>query len=120
VGIVRDDWQEQEARNEAGFRDRNEWIERTHERYAAQGGSFGFVCECGDATCEAPITLTLAEYEAVRGYATRFAVAPNHENPEAEFVVDEHALYTVVEKITSQARRIIRETDPRRTPKGES
>jgi hypothetical protein len=113
-----DGWREQEARNEAGFRDRNEWTERGNHRFAAQDGSFAFVCECGDATCEAPIVLTIAEYEAVRGYATRFAVAPNHENPEAEFVVGEHARFTVVEKIHSPSRRIVRETDPRRAPEG--
>lgn len=113
-----DSWREQEARNEAGFRDRNEWIQRTNAQMVANGGGFGFVCECGDASCETPITLTIAEYEAVRSYATRFAVAPDHENPEAEFVVGEHALFTVVEKIDSPARRIVRETDPRRTPRG--
>ena len=114
-----DSWREREARNEAGFRDRNESIHQTNVQLVTNGGTFEFVCECGDATCEAPITLTIAEYEAVRGYATRFAVAPNHENPEAEFVVGEHALFTVVEKIDSPSRRIVRETDPRRRPRGE-
>jgi hypothetical protein len=113
-----DSWREQEARNEAGFRDRNEWIQRTNEQMVANGGGFGFVCESGDASCETAITLTMAEYEGVRSYPTRFAVAPNHENPEAEFVVGEHTLFTVVEKIDSPARRIVRETDPRRTPMG--
>lgn len=69
-------------------------------------------------TCETPITLTITEDEAVRGSATRFAVAPNHENPEAEFIVGEHALFTVVEKITAGVRRIVRDTDPRKTRGG--
>ena len=110
-------WQEQEIRNEAGFRDRNEWIRHENQRFATDGSTFAIVCECGDAACEQSIRLTILEYEAVRDYATRFAVAPNHENPEAEYVVGEHPLFTVVEKITSTARRIIRETDPRQTPK---
>jgi hypothetical protein len=110
-----DDWRNKEARNEAAFRDRNEWIERENERFEATGETFAIVCECGDATCEAPISVTVAQYEAVRGDATRFAVAPNHDNPETEIVIDEHSLFTVVEKITPEPRRIVRETDPRRT-----
>jgi hypothetical protein len=113
-----DDWRDQETRNEAAFRDRNEWIRRENERFAARGGTFAIVCECGDAACEAPISVTVAEYEAVRAYATRFAVAPNHEDPESDVLIGEHARFTVVEKITATARRIIRETDPRR-PQGE-
>ena len=112
-----DDWRKQEARNEAGFRDRNETT-RNANTSSPGAGSVNFVCECGDAACEAPITLTLLEYESVRGYATRFAIAPNHENPEAEFVVDELALFTVVEKIDAPSRRIVRETDPRRALDG--
>ncbi len=114
------DWHEQEIRNEAAFRDRNEWILHENKRFPTEGGMVAIVCECGDASCEKSISLTVFEYEAVRDYSTRFAVAPNHENPEAEYVVREHPLFTVVEKITSKARRIIRETDPRRIPRGES
>jgi hypothetical protein len=119
VGAVTDDRHEQEARNGVRFRDRNEWIQRANERSATDGSApVAYVCECGDVTCETPITLTIAEYEAVRASATRFAIAPNHENPESEFVVDEHALYTVVEKIAANVRRIIRDTDPRRVSWG--
>jgi hypothetical protein len=110
-----DDWRDQETRTEAARRDRNEWIRWENERFATNGGTFAMVCECGDAACDVSINLTVAEYDAVRDYATRFAIATNHENPESEFVVGENALFTVVEKITARARRIIRETDPRRT-----
>jgi hypothetical protein len=114
-----DDWRDQETRNEVAFRDRNEWIRRENDRFATHGGTFAIVCECGDAACDAPISVTVAEYEAVRAYVTRFAVAPNHEDPESDVLIGEHARFTVVEKITAMARRIIRETDPRR-PQGES
>ena len=40
-----------------------------------------YVCECGDAACIERIRLTRPEYEAVRGYYTRFAIAVDHENP---------------------------------------
>ena len=109
-----DDWRDQETRNEAAFRDRNEWTRRENERFATRAATFAIVCECGDAGCQAPISLTIAEYEAVRAYATRFVVAPNHEDPESDVLIGEHADFTVVEKITAMARRIIRETDPRR------
>lgn len=109
-----DIWREREARNEAGARDRNEWIRGENERFGGTSKVHTFVCECGDGTCEVPIELTLNQYEAVRSYATRFAIAPNHENPEAEYVVREGADFAVVEKIDEPYRRIVRETDPRR------
>jgi hypothetical protein len=109
-----DSWREQEARNEAGARERNEWIRGENQRFAGVGKLHTFVCECGDGSCEAPIELTFDQYEAVRVYATRFAIAPNHENPEAEYVVREGAAFAVVEKIDEPYRRIVRETDPRR------
>jgi hypothetical protein len=109
-----DSWREQEARNEAGARDRNEWIRGENQRFGGTSRLHTFVCECGDGSCEAPIELTFDQYETVRLYATRFAIAPNHENPEAEYVVKESADFAVVEKIDEPYRRIVRETDPRR------
>ena len=109
-----DVWREREARNEAGARDRNEWIRGEHERFSGANPMHTFVCECGDGNCEAPIEMTVDQYEAVRSYATRFAIAPNHENPEAEYVVSEGADFAVVEKIDEPYRRIVRDTDPRR------
>lgn len=113
-----DSWREQEARNEAGARDRNEWIRGENQRFAGAGKLHTFVCECGDGSCEAPIELTFDEYDTVRLYATRFAIAPNHENPEAEYVVRENDDFAVVEKIDEPYRRIVRETDPRRNHRG--
>jgi hypothetical protein len=95
-------------------RDRNEWILHEDERFSGPMAVHTFVCECGDATCQTPITLTTGEYEAVRSYATRFALAPNHENPEAEYLVSETADYAVVEKLDAGYRRIVRACDPRR------
>jgi anti-anti-sigma regulatory factor len=106
-------WRDQEARNEAAARDRNEWIKGEDQRFAGLT-LHTFVCECGDSTCEDPIKLTLDQYEAVRAYATRFALALHHENPEAEYVVSETAEFAVVEKFDEPYRRIVRDTDPRR------
>lgn len=109
-----DGWGEQEARNEATARDRNEWILHADELLPGPTTVHTFVCECGDATCQEPIKLTTGEYEAVRDYATRFALALNHENPEAEYLVSKTAGYAIVEKIDGRYRRIVRATDPRR------
>jgi hypothetical protein len=115
-------WREREARNEARFRDQNEWIEATSESFGAASldsevssaaGLMTFVCECGDGSCTQAIELTRSEYEAVRSTANRFAIATNHENPEAEVVVSECARFAEVDKIEGCALSVALETDPR-------
>lgn len=103
-------WREREARNEARFRTQNEWVETA----GADAASYlAFVCECGDGECNQTITLTPSEYESVRATSNRFAVAPNHENPECEAVISENARFAVIDKIEGWGLRISRETDPR-------
>ena len=108
------DWTDQEVRNEARSRDRNEWIEETRE-VLLDGGTVTevYVCECGDASCRARISLTRPEYEAVRSYATRFAIAIDHENPEIDQVVSEGSRFSVVQKIAGRPARIARQTSAR-------
>jgi hypothetical protein len=107
-------WQMQEVENEAHFRHMNEWIATANDESALHHVTDAYICECGDAACTDPISLTRAEYEAVRSDATRFAIARNHENPEIDRVVAEHERYTVVEKWLGPALRIVHETNPRR------
>jgi hypothetical protein len=104
-------WREREARNEAHFRDQNEWIEATHESFGSPP-VMAFVCECGDAECTLTIELTKAEYESVRSTANRFVLYPNHEGPD-EVVVREARRFTVADKIEDCALSVARETDPR-------
>ena len=106
-------WREQEARNEVRFRAQNEWIEQASQSFASTAATDTFVCECGDATCVQPISLTTAEYEHVRSVATHFVVAVNHEDPEVERLVSENGRYAVVEKIFGAGLRLARATDPR-------
>jgi hypothetical protein len=40
-----------------------------------------FTCECGAPDCRMPVSLTLAQYEALRA-AGRLVLAPEHENSE--------------------------------------
>jgi hypothetical protein len=106
-------WRECEARHEAHLREQNEWIEAANESFGGEPLVETFVCECGDSDCSQLIRLSKAEYESVRSGSTRFAVAPNHENPESEGVISECARFAVVAKIEGWGLRIARATDPR-------
>jgi hypothetical protein len=104
-------WLEREARNEAHFRDQNEWIEAAHESFDAPP-LMAFVCECGDAGCTLTIELTKAEYESVRSRPNRFVLYPNHEGPD-EVVIQEARRFTIADKVEGCARGVALETDPR-------
>ncbi len=112
------DWRDQEVRNETRSRDRNEWIEDTLDRAGDEGTTDVYVCECADAACREHISLTRPEYEAVRGYSTRFAIAVDHENPEVDQLVSEGDRFSVVQKIAGRPARIARMTDHRRREGG--
>jgi hypothetical protein len=103
---------EKDARNQALFREVNERIGEFATGFEVDGHD-SYICECGNPQCTEPMELTRAEYEAVREQGNRFAVAPDHENPAAETVVEEHGRYSIVEALAGAASRIARETDPR-------
>ena len=90
---------DREARRQTRTRSFNEWVEDANESMGLHAGTDAFRCECGDPDCSFSIDLTRAEYESVRDYATRFAVVPNHENPESDTVVSENERYAIVEKL---------------------
>jgi hypothetical protein len=113
VDVEAESWREREARNEAGLRDQNEWIGATSESFGAHDPTDTFVCECGDPECEQTIELSTVEYAAVRASPTRFAVVPNHENPESEVVISEGARFSVVDTVHGPGLEIARATDPR-------
>ncbi|HEX9375838.1 MAG TPA: hypothetical protein VGB19_06340 [Actinomycetota bacterium] len=106
-------WLLEEAINQTRFRAVNESIETTTDALGAHGTWDVYVCECGDGECHAPIRLTRDEYEAVRRESTHFAIAIDHENPEIDRLVSEHARYAVVQKTLAAAVRVARETDLR-------
>lgn len=105
-------WRDNEARNQALFREVNERIEQIAEDFGADGQN-QLICECGNPDCTQQIELTAAEYERVRAHASRFVVALNHENPETESVVEQNDRFAVVETFAGATSRIARETDPR-------
>jgi hypothetical protein len=95
---------ERTARNESLFREVNDRIEELSENVEAQGiapegGLIQFHCECGRDDCGERVRMTVAEYEHVRADNDRFAVAPGHETPEMEAVVDSTDRFVVVDKL---------------------
>ena len=104
------------AGNEALFREVNERVAEVATHFVeveTRGEQINFACECGRADCAEPITMTLAEYEAIRAESTHFAVVPEHEQPEIEVVIVRHPTYFVVEKREPDAQKVARKTDPR-------
>jgi hypothetical protein len=105
--------EERIALNETLFRDLNERIQEVVTTIALEVPDvLEIFCECGNADCVAKITLSLAEYEEVRAHAERFFIAPGHEIPDVEDVLERRAAYWVVEKHEKEAQ-IARDRDPR-------
>jgi len=77
-----------------------------------QPHEFDAVCECTDPACREPVTLLPGEYEAVRADGARFIVAPGHDSPPIERVVEQADRYWVVEKLGKAADEAER-LDPR-------
>ena len=107
-------WQDREANRRGLLRELNERIAEVGAGFGFErGGRMRFVCECGSDECVQAIELTLAEYEAVRAHARRFAIAPDHENPMVEMVTGQTSRFAVAETFVGEASRIPEETDPR-------
>ena len=99
--------QERMARTESAFREVNEAIAETAERFEAEEADF--VCECADPQCAHRVSAELEDYEEVRSEPTHFLLAPGHHKPEVE---------QVVEKFKPLMARIARRLNPRRPEAG--
>ena len=86
--------EERLAQNEARFREINESAQPQREQH----GAGRFVCECADRGCMAWIEVPADRYEAVRANPRWFVVAPGHEIPDVEVVVERGSGFFVVEK----------------------
>jgi hypothetical protein len=102
-----------EAEQQCVVREANEAISVLHTASAARGVRLALHCECGDAACGACVSLTRAEYEAVRAYGSHFAVGVNHENPEDACVLSENAQFEVIDVIAGDSRYHVRARNPR-------
>jgi hypothetical protein len=96
---------------EAIFRNVNERIAETAERF--QADSAEFVCECSDRACTDRVEAPLTKYEEVRKEATQFLLAPGHEQERVELVVERKRCYTVVNKVQRKVAATVRRLDPR-------
>ena len=103
---------ERRATTEALFRDVNERIAESTERF--QGDRTEFVCECSDPACTHRVSASLAEYEEVRDEPTTFLVLPGHEQDDIELVVSDRGRFRIVEKVQAVVRRTVVRLDPRR------
>jgi hypothetical protein len=103
------DREERLGKNEAVFREVNERIREV----TIVPAETQFLCECADASCTAPVSMTLSAYEGVRTNPRHFLIVPGHEVLEVEDVVEEHEAFTVVRKKAGDAAGIAIATDPR-------
>ena len=104
--------EERIAHTEALFRDVNEKIAESAQRFDARDAEF--VCECADPACAERVPATIEQYEEVRSDGTHFLLSPGHELPEVERVVKRpHRRSVVVEKFNTVVARTVRRLNPR-------
>ena len=99
------------AQTESAFREVNEAIAKTAVKFEAEEADF--VCECADPRCAHRVTADLDDYEEIRSDATHFLLAPGHNEPRVERVVERTADYEIVEKFGETVSRIVRRLNPR-------
>jgi hypothetical protein len=102
------------ARTEALFRDVNERIAESAQRFEAD--STQFVCECADPNCTHRLEASLDEYEDVRADGATFMLAPGHAQTDIELVLADRGRFHVVEKVQKTVRAIVRRLNPRAEP----
>lgn len=99
------------ARTEALFRDVNERIAESAQRFDAD--STEFVCECADPGCTNRLEATLDEYEQVREDGTTFMLTPGHAHHDIERLVHDRGRFHIVEKIQRSVRETVQRLNPR-------
>lgn len=99
------------ARTEALFRDVNERIAESAQRFDAS--STQFVCECADPNCTHRLEATLEEYEDVRADGATFMLVPGHDHADIERVVEKRGGFHVVEKVQKTVRETVLRLNPR-------
>lgn len=102
------------ARTEALFRDVNERIAESAQRFEAD--STQFVCECADPNCTHRLEATLDEYEGVRADGATFMLAPGHAHDDIERVLEDRGGFHVVEKVQKTVRATVQRLNPRAEP----
>jgi hypothetical protein len=106
-----EDDQVKRAQTEALFRDVNERIAESAQRFDADETQF--MCECADASCTHRLEATLDEYDEVREDGATFMLAPGHHHDDIERVVKDRGRFHIVEKVQKTVRRTVLRLDPR-------
>ena len=101
------------AHTEALFRDVNERIAQSAERFDAD--TTQFVCECADPGCTNRLEASLEEYEEVRADGATFMLTPGHAHKDIERVVKDRGRFHIVEKMQKTVRATVQRLDPRTT-----
>ena len=96
--------EERLACNEILFREISESIEVVAQSQGAGDHVFDFMCECTNVDCTLSLPLALAVYEDTRGAPDLFLVAPGHDLPEIEDIVQRGDGYQVVRERGDVAR----------------
>ncbi len=99
------------ARTESVFREVNERIAESAERFDADETEF--VCECADPSCTHRVEATLDEYERVREDGATFLLVNGHEDERVEAVVRADGDRAVVLKQHPLVAPLTRKLDPR-------
>jgi hypothetical protein len=102
------------ARTEALFRDVNERIAESAQRFEAE--STEFVCECADPNCTHRVEASLDEYEDVRADGATFMLAPGHAEKDIERVLEDRGRFQIVEKVQKTVRATVQRLNPRTNP----
>ena len=102
------------AHTESLFRDVNERIAESAQRFEAD--TTQFVCECADPNCAHRIEVTLDEYEDVRADGATFMLEPGHEHEDIERVVERRGRFHIVEKVQKTVRATVQRLNPRAEP----
>lgn len=85
------------AKNEALSRSLNEGLARGEEKWPSTEPTF--ICECAELSCTQELRVPLETYTQVRTDPARFILAPGHNDPRLERIVEEDESYQIVEKI---------------------
>ena len=102
-----------EAEQQCLVRDANETAELLNVALITGAERVALRCECGDPACLARVSLTHAEYEAVRAYGSHFVIGLDHENPESACVLSENARFGVIDVVAGDARYQVLTRNPR-------
>ena len=102
------------ARTEALFRDVNERIAESAQRFDVD--TTQFVCECADPNCTHRLHATLDEYEDVRADGATFMLAPGHAHHDIERVREDRGGFHIVEKVQKTVRATVKRLNPRAEP----